>query len=148
VAVLEEVSETLPAGVVAPGLVEEHVVPAAATAPAAPAKKAAKTAAKAAARRITPPDGADAGLAADKGPARKAAGQKRSAAKRAARDIPASVWVEPTGSTCPPSHPVKAKLTSRLFQVPGMFAYDRTRPDRCYTDEAAAVAEGFTRAKR
>jgi hypothetical protein len=29
-----------------------------------------------------------------------------------------------------------------------MFAYDRTRPDRCYADEAAAAADGFTKAKR
>jgi hypothetical protein len=43
---------------------------------------------------------------------------------------------------------VKAKLSSRLFHLPGMFAYARTRPDRCYRDEAAAVADGLTRAKR
>ena len=49
---------------------------------------------------------------------------------------------------CPPSHPIKAKLASRLFHLPGMFAYDRTRPDRCYRDETGAVADGLTRAKR
>ena len=58
------------------------------------------------------------------------------------------LWVVPVGSTCPPDHPVKVKLASRLFHVPGMFAYARTRPDRCYADEASAAADGFTKAKR
>lgn len=61
---------------------------------------------------------------------------------------PAQKWVEPTGSVCPASHPVKAKLSSRLFHLPGMFAYARTRPDRCYKDEAAALADGLVKAKR
>jgi hypothetical protein len=43
---------------------------------------------------------------------------------------------------------VKAKLTSKIFQVPGMFAYDRTNPDRCYRDAAAAEQDGFRSAKR
>lgn len=71
---------------------------------------------------------------------------KKPRAKKAAAPVP--TWVEPIGNTCPPSHPVKAKLSSRLFHLPGMFAYDRTRPDRCYRDEAAAAADGLTRAKR
>ena len=42
----------------------------------------------------------------------------------------------------------RVKLASRLFRVPGMFAYERTRPDRCYRGEDEAIAEGFTRAQR
>jgi hypothetical protein len=57
-------------------------------------------------------------------------------------------WVEPSGTSCPVSHPIKAKLASGLFHAPGMLAYNRTRPDRCYIDESAAIADGFTRAKR
>lgn len=58
-------------------------------------------------------------------------------------------WVEPgPDGACPPSHPIKAKLRSKLFHLPGMLAYDRTNPDRCYRDEAAAEADGLTRAKR
>ena len=38
--------------------------------------------------------------------------------------------------------------TSHLYHLPGMFAYDRAKPDRCYAEEAAAVADGFTKAKR
>jgi hypothetical protein len=63
-------------------------------------------------------------------------------------DTSSRVWVEPVGSTCPPDHPVKVKLASRLFRVPGMFAYERSRPDRCYPNDQAAMAEGFTRAQR
>jgi hypothetical protein len=58
-------------------------------------------------------------------------------------------WVVPEpGGTCPATHPIKAKLRSKLFHLPGMLAYDRTNPDRCYRDEAAAEADGLTRAKR
>jgi hypothetical protein len=57
-------------------------------------------------------------------------------------------WVAPTGSACPASHPVKAKLASRIFHVPGGLSYERTIPDRCYVDRATAEAEGFRAAKR
>ena len=62
---------------------------------------------------------------------------------------PVAAWVVPDpGGTCPSSHPIKAKLRSKLFHLPGMVAYERTNPDRCYRDEAAAEADGLTRAKR
>lgn len=57
-------------------------------------------------------------------------------------------WVEPVERTCPSTHPVKVKLSSGLFHLPGMAAYNRTNPDRCYRDEESAVQDGFTRAKR
>lgn len=57
-------------------------------------------------------------------------------------------WVEPFGTDAPTSHPVKAKLSSMLYHLPGMAFYDRTRPDRCYVDSGAAEADGFIRAKR
>lgn len=66
--------------------------------------------------------------------------KKKAAAKRA--------WVEPDGDVCPTSHPVKAKLGSKIFHVPGGLSYDRTRPDRCYRDAAAAEADGLRPAKR
>jgi hypothetical protein len=43
---------------------------------------------------------------------------------------------------------VKVKLSSGIFHEPGMLAYDRTTPDRCYRDAASAEADGFRRAKR
>jgi hypothetical protein len=57
-------------------------------------------------------------------------------------------WVDPVDGECPPTHPVKAKLSSKIFHVPGGLAYDRTAPDRCYRDAAAAEADGFRPAKR
>jgi len=87
---------------------------------------------------------------AKKTPAKKSPAKKAPATQspRRSRTKPAPAWVEPVGNTCPPSHPVKAKLASRLFHLPGMFAYERTRPDRCYRDEEAALADGLRKAKR
>jgi hypothetical protein len=60
----------------------------------------------------------------------------------------AEAWVEPAGGACPTSHPVKAKLASKIFHLPGMANYDRTNPDRCYVDAAAAEADGLRASKR
>lgn len=60
----------------------------------------------------------------------------------------ASTWVEPEGGVCPASHPVKVKLASGIFHVPGGLAYERTAPDRCYQDAASAEADGFRPSKR
>ena len=58
-------------------------------------------------------------------------------------------WLPPDESgACPPTHPVKAKRSTRLYREPGTAAYDRARPDRCYVNAEAAEADGFTRAKR
>jgi hypothetical protein len=59
------------------------------------------------------------------------------------------VWVSPEeADDALTSHPVKAKESSRLYHLPGMLAYERTRPDRCYASAEAAEADGFVRAKR
>jgi hypothetical protein len=57
-------------------------------------------------------------------------------------------WVEPSDGTCPTSHPVKAKLASGIFHVPGGANYERTRPDRCYASPEVATADGLRAAKR
>jgi len=58
-------------------------------------------------------------------------------------------WVAPDDAAdALASYPVKAKESSRLYHLPGMLAYDRTRPDRCYMSAEAAEADGFVRAKR
>jgi hypothetical protein len=98
----------------------------------APAKKAVKTTAKAAKR-------------APKKAAKKAA---KARAKKAVKKAARRAWVEPDDGVCPPSHPVKAKLSSGLFHLPGMVFYNRTRADRCYADEDSAVRDGLTKAKR
>jgi hypothetical protein len=61
---------------------------------------------------------------------------------------PAPAWVEPTDGTCPTTHPVKAKLSSKIFHLPGMANYERTIPDRCYASAAEAEADGLRAAKR
>jgi len=57
-------------------------------------------------------------------------------------------WVEPADSgACPAHHPVKAKLASGIFHVPGGANYARTRPDRCYLSTTAAESDGLRPAK-
>jgi hypothetical protein len=57
-------------------------------------------------------------------------------------------WVDAVNGEPPPTHPVKAKLSSGIFHVPGGAMYARTKPDRCYRDAAAAQADGLRPAKR
>jgi len=61
---------------------------------------------------------------------------------------PDAAWVDPVDEACPSSHPVKAKMASKIFHVPGGLSYERTKPDRCYRDAAAAEADGLRAAKR
>lgn len=71
-------------------------------------------------------------------------------------DLPAAppqespaAWVAPADDgAVPASHPVKAKISSRIYHLPGTASYSRTRPDRCYESAEAAEADGFHRAKR
>ena len=58
----------------------------------------------------------------------------------------ASVEPAPDGS-CPVTHPVKAKLASGIYHVPGGANYARTKADRCYADEDAAASDGLRRSK-
>jgi len=57
-------------------------------------------------------------------------------------------WLDPDGRACPATHPVKANLRSGIFHVPGGPSYQRTVPDRCYLDPAAAAADGLRPARR
>lgn len=57
-------------------------------------------------------------------------------------------WIPPVGGGCPEGYAVKAKVSSRIFHVPGGLAYERTRPDRCYRSPADAEVDGFRAAKR
>ena len=57
-------------------------------------------------------------------------------------------WVAPVDGACPDGYPIKAKVASGIFHQPGGLAYDRTKPDRCYLDAAAAEKDGFRAAKR
>jgi hypothetical protein len=76
--------------------------------------------------------------------------QKATARKAPARKAPArkqAAWVEPQDGVCPTTHPVKAKLKSKIFHVQGGRNYARTTPERCYRDAAAAEADGFRQSK-
>jgi hypothetical protein len=79
-----------------------------------------------------------------KAPAKKTAAKKAPAKKAA----PIAAWVEPTAGVCPTTHPVKAKLASKIFHLPGMLNYERTTPDRCYSTADTAEADGLRAAKR
>lgn len=56
--------------------------------------------------------------------------------------------LDATDGACPATHPIKAKLASGIYHVPGGANYDRTRADRCYVDAAAAEVDGLRPAKR
>ena len=83
-----------------------------------------------------------------KAPPRKQAAAKKAPTAKRAGEAPVAAWIEPVEGLCPSTHPVKAKLSSMIFHLPGMFAYDRTKPDRCYRDGIAAEADGLRAAKR
>jgi micrococcal nuclease len=94
---------------------------------------------------VPPRDPASAALAHQADPLKPA---KAPAAKKAPKPKLVAAWVEPKGGVCPTSHPVKAKLTSKIFHLPGMLNYDRTNPDRCYKDAPSAEKDGLRPAKR
>jgi hypothetical protein len=49
--------------------------------------------------------------------------------------------------SCPATHPIKAKMSSGIYHVPGGANYERTHADRCYVDAAAAEADGLRKSK-
>jgi hypothetical protein len=59
-----------------------------------------------------------------------------------------SAWVDPVDGTCPVSHPVKAKMSSGIYHLPGGGNYDRTHADRCYASADDAESDGLRAAKR
>ena len=76
------------------------------------------------------------------GPARKSPTGK-------AEDPPGErLWVQANDGVCPQSHPVKAKLSSKIFHTPGGRNYKTTKADRCYPDEDSAQADGLRPALR
>jgi len=92
-----------------------------------------------------PSNGSSTGSTNGSGAAPAAADAPPPPPEAATADAP---WVDPVGGACPVSHPVKAKLGSGIFHVPGGQMYDRTVPDRCYVDAAAAEADGLRASKR
>jgi hypothetical protein len=55
--------------------------------------------------------------------------------------------------SCPITHPIKGNFTTYsgercIHHMPGGTFYGKTRPERCYASEAAAVNGGCRRSKR
>jgi outer membrane biosynthesis protein TonB len=120
------------------------------TAPAArarPAEKQAPKKAKAAPSKAAPRAGT-AKAATPKAEPAKAEAPKAETPPAETGKAERPAWVDPAGGACPSTHQVKAKMTSGIFHLPGMQNYDRTVPDRCYVDAAAAEADGLRPAKR
>jgi len=98
---------------------------------------------------------ADAGKA-DKGkaaPNRAAKSTRTGPARRSptgkAEEPPGDrLWVAANDGVCPQTHPIKAKLSSKIFHTPASRNYSRTKADRCYPDEASAQADGLRPAQR
>ncbi len=58
------------------------------------------------------------------------------------------VWVIATSDgAAPEGFPVKVKVSSGIFHVPGGRFYDRTNPDRWYATTGAALADGYRQSK-
>jgi hypothetical protein len=78
-------------------------------------------------------------------PKKEPAAKKPAPKKAAPKPAP---WVEPVGDEAPASHPIKAKMSSGIYHVPGGLNYARVKPDRCYRDVEAAEADGLRPSKR
>ncbi len=59
-----------------------------------------------------------------------------------------AAWIAPgPDGTVPDSHPVKVKVRSGIFHVPGGRFYERTRADRLYPNTVSAEADGYRPSK-
>ncbi|WEK60806.1 MAG: hypothetical protein P0Y60_16130 [Candidatus Microbacterium colombiense] len=71
---------------------------------------------------------------------------KTSATTRAvsypARTKPVSAW------NCPSWAPIKGNANSGIYHVPSGQYYSRTKPEECFSSEAAAVKAGYRKSKR
>jgi hypothetical protein len=123
-----------------PGATRPSAAPIAPTAPKPPAP--ADGGLRPPAATPAPPAPARATKSTRKGPARKSPTGK-------AEEPPGErLWVAANEGVCPQSHPVKAKLSSKIFHTPSGRNYSRTKADRCYPDEASAQADGLRPAQR
>lgn len=69
-------------------------------------------------------------------------------APAAAPDWSGPAWIEGADGSVSDSHPVKAKLASGIYHLPGMMNYGRVKPDRWYRTAEDAEADGLRAAKR
>ena len=117
-------------------------VPAAAPKPPPPAATATAEVAEPPAAAPAPPAPSRVAKPSRTGPARKSPTGK-------AEEPPGErLWVPANDGVCPQTHPIKAKLSSKIFHTPASRNYSRTKADRCYPDEASAQADGLRPAQR
>ena len=95
-----------------------------------------------------PPDTGPTWPPLDTGATTRATGTEPSAAVATAAVAATRTWVEPVDGGCPTGYPVKANDSSHIYHVPGGQFYERTVPERCYTDPQAAEADGYRAARR
>jgi serine/threonine protein kinase len=60
--------------------------------------------------------------------------------------VPDPLVAPPIGMDCPPDFPVKGNDSQSgefIYHLPGWEYYDRTRPERCFAEPAAAEAAGY-----
>lgn len=120
-----------------PGGTRPSPAPVAAAPKPVPAEKAGAKKSGAAKAEFAKPAPSRAAKPTRTGPARKSPTGK-------AEDPPGErLWVPANDGVCPQSHPVKAKLSSKIFHTPASRNYSRTKADRCYPDEASAQADGL-----
>lgn len=53
---------------------------------------------------------------------------------------------------CPKSHPIKGNINAQkgtmIYHFPSGSFYHKTKPERCYSKEKDAIADGFLKSKR
>lgn len=48
---------------------------------------------------------------------------------------------------CPPDHPIKGNLPSRIYHLAEQSTYERTNPEICFATESAAMMAGFRKSQ-
>jgi len=136
-----------------PGGTRPSPAPVPAAAPKPPAPAATATAPPPASPQPPAPTEADKSDGGKSAPIRAARPTRKGPARKSptgkAEEPPGErLWVPANDGVCPPTHPVKAKLSSKIFHTPGGRNYKSTKADRCYPDEASAQADGLRPAQR
>ncbi len=117
-------------------------------APVAAAPKPPAPATTATATLATPPPASPKPPAPAKAKSTRTGPARKSPTGKAEEPPGDRLWVPANDGVCPPTHPVKAKLSSKIFHTPSGLNYNRTKADRCYPDEASAQADGLRPAQR
>ena len=72
-------------------------------------------------------------------PARPEPAMKAAPPAEPESEVAKVAWVEPDGAVCPTSHPIKAKMSSKIFHLPGMAFYGASKAAVMHFCETLAV---------